>query len=106
MKDERYPVPGTSEYKQHIKEEVDHFTGLFSDPVARETLFQPVPSAWHEVERRLAELIRQHTGNDEAGHVVTRLNQRSGVRMLSLGSGPCGVELFFARQAPNSFIHC
>lgn len=96
------------EYRRHVEAEIEHYAGLFEaqkhDPCA--TLFQPVPPAWIEVEKRAAALISATTGADLNGHVVARLRARSGVGLTSLGSGPAGIELAFARQAPESAITC
>ena len=101
-----HPEVGTQEYKQHIEEEIEHFSRLYSDAEAQQTLFYAVPGSWIEVERRTLELVRRLTGNDEIGHVVRRLNERADVKMLSLGSGACGVEIDVARKARSSSIHC
>jgi SAM-dependent methyltransferase len=65
-----------------------------------------VPPAWTEIQRCAWELIRQATGNDLTGHLLARLQSRPGVRMLSLGSGPGGVELVLAREAPTAEYLC
>ncbi len=101
-----HPKPGTAEYDEHVREEIEHYGRIFENEVGREKLVQPVPSSWTEVERRAQVLIRATTGNDLAGHVVERLNRRSGVRMLSLGSGPGGVELGLAQGAPHAELVC
>jgi SAM-dependent methyltransferase len=101
-----HPKPGTQEYSSHLREEIEQYSRIYQHPKARETLMQPVPSAWVEVETRSAALIRQLTGNDLVGHVAERLRDRPGARMLSLGSGPGGVELILASQAPEAAIVC
>ncbi len=98
--------PGTQEYSDHVREEIEHYGRIYQDRTARETLLQPVPSAWAEVESRSSALIRQSTGNDLVGHVVERLRDRPGARMLSLGSGPGGVELVLAGHIPETAIVC
>ena len=104
--DHSHPQPGTADYDAHLREEVEHFSKLYEDPEANATLFYKVPETWFEVERRAGLLIGELSGQDMTGHVVARLNARPGVRMLSLGSGPGGVELTFARQAPRAEIVC
>jgi SAM-dependent methyltransferase len=101
-----HPELGTQEYKRHVEEEIQHYSSIYSSAEAQESLVQPVPGAWIEVERRSQELVRLLTGNDEIGHVVKRLSERADVRLLSLGSGPCGVEIDLARRARSSSIHC
>src|SRR4051794_40605216 len=85
------PMPGSAEYEAHLKEELEHFAQLYEDPEAKASLFYKVPETWFELERRAGILISEGSGADMTGHVVRRLNSRSGVRMLSLGSGPGGV---------------
>jgi ubiquinone/menaquinone biosynthesis C-methylase UbiE len=101
-----HPMPGTAEYQAHLKEEVEHFSKLYEEPEANASLFYKVPETWFEVERRAGELITEASGMNMSGHVVSRLNSRRGVRMLSLGSGPGGVELTFARRAVQAEIVC
>ncbi|HEY6343881.1 MAG TPA: class I SAM-dependent methyltransferase [Bryobacteraceae bacterium] len=67
---------------------------------------QPVPPSWVEVEKRAADLVRNATGFDLNGHVLDRLRSDRRVRMLSLGSGPGGLELAFAREASGAEITC
>lgn len=101
-----HPKPGTSAYDEHVREEIKHYGRIFENEQGRETLVQPVPSSWTEVERRAQVLTRASTGNDVTGHVLERLNRRAGVRMLSLGSGPGGVEIGLAQRAPQAQILC
>ena len=107
----RYLRPGTRAYRRHVDEELKHYREVHSDDdhsaaVAHENLFEPAPAAWDEVHELAKALIREQTGNDLDGHVISRLQSRPNVRLLSLGSGPGGVELGFARQAPKSDIVC
>src|SRR5947208_9402032 len=67
---------------------------------------QPVPSAWVEAETRASALIRQSTGNDLVGHLLERLCAHPGTRMLSLGSGPGGIEIELAQKAPEAELVC
>lgn len=98
---------GTDAYQRHTKEEIDHYRKLYEKADAdRERLIERVPGVWEEVHRRADERIRALTGNDMRSHVLERLQSRPGVRMLSLGSGPGGVELMFAREAPEAEIVC
>ena len=105
-KQRHYPKPGSAEYDEHIQEEIEHFCKLFEESSARETLFYSVPPSWAEVEVRASAMIQAATGNDLNGHVVTRLNSRPGLRMLSLGAGSGGVEITLAQQARPAHIVC
>ncbi len=99
--------PGTAEYSRHAEAEIAHYTRIFAESASTHpTLVQPVPPSWTEAERRASDLVRRSTGDDLNGHVTSRLRARSAVRMLSLGSGPGGIELGFAAQAPSAEIVC
>ncbi len=106
----RYLRPGTRAYRRHVGEELKHYGEVHSEEdnaaVGKENLFEPAPPAWDEIHTLAKALIRQQTGNDVDGHVISRLRARPKVRLLSLGSGPGGVELGFAREAPESEIVC
>jgi ubiquinone/menaquinone biosynthesis C-methylase UbiE len=106
MHDHSHLEPGTPEYEEHLRSEIEHYAEVFSTKEAKETLFQPVPPSWNEVERRAAELIRRTTNNDMAGHVISRLEARPGTRMLSLGCGPGGVEIVLAQKARGASMLC
>jgi 2-polyprenyl-3-methyl-5-hydroxy-6-metoxy-1,4-benzoquinol methylase len=105
-------TPEGAKYKRLAQEEIEHYTRIFiSDESlkgqsAREKLFQPVPPSWIELETRAADLVREQSGADLSGHVLSRLQRSSGIRMLSLGSGPGGIELALARVAPEAVISC
>ena len=102
-----HPIPGTPEYDEHVREEIEHYGRMYQDDQALKHLMQPVPPAWTEVEVRSAELIRRQTGNDLVGHVAQRLRERgAAARMLSLGSGPGGVEIVIAQNAREAAIVC
>jgi len=102
-----------NDYDRLAKAEIEHYTKIFlgeGEPdqaqVGRGKLFQPVPPAWIEMEKRAAQLIRQQTGSDVTEHALRRLRRVPGVRMLSLGSGPGGIELALAREAREAEITC
>ena len=102
--------PGDSDYERLAKEEILHYNEIFlgadASPSAQTTLMQPVPASWIEVETRASSLVRQTTGSDLSGHVLSRLRAAQQKRMLSLGSGPGGIELAFAREARTASITC
>lgn len=100
------PKPGSAEYQKHVDEEISHYSGLFREGEGRETLQQPIPPSWQEAERRAAEVIAARTGDFLGGHVTRRLTARPGARMLSLGSGPAGMEIAWAQMVPEARIVC
>ena len=94
-------------YERQIEHEIEEYGRVHTEggdtPVP---LIEPAPASWLDMHGRAADRIRSATGNDMQGHVVSRLRGRDGVRMLSLGSGPGGLELQFAREAPSAKIVC
>ncbi|HYR75272.1 MAG TPA: class I SAM-dependent methyltransferase [Pyrinomonadaceae bacterium] len=101
-----HPKPGTVDYERHVQEEIEYFSSLFKEGEGRETLHQPIPPSWQEAERRAAMLINEKTGNFLGGHIEKRLNSRPCIRLLSLGSGACGMEIDFAKTCPQAKIVC
>ena len=101
---------GSETYARHLEEEIRHYTDIFTDiseadPSAG-TGYQPVPEVWRTLEKRATKLIRDLTGNDVFGHVVTRLDRSRPVAMISLGAGACGIEHTFARRIRSARITC
>lgn len=101
-----HPKPGTAEYQEHVDEEIEHYGALFKEGEGRKTLHQPIPPSWQECEERAQNVIKAQTGAFLVEHVGKRLGARPGVRMLSLGSGPAGMEIGFAGQSPGAHIVC
>lgn len=103
-------TPNDPAYSRLVQQEVQHYSEIFLEGAdrqsAQEILMQPVPPSWVEVEKRAADLVRNATGFDLNGHVLDRLRSDRRVRMLSLGSGPGGLELAFAREASGAEITC
>jgi ubiquinone/menaquinone biosynthesis C-methylase UbiE len=102
--------PDDPEYQRIAQEEVQHYSKIFlgedTQPATLKTLFQPIPSAWVEVEDRATKLVLDTTGLDLSAHVLQRLRASDNIKMLSLGSGPGGLELAFAREARAASITC
>ena len=98
-------------YEDHKREEIRHYATVFTEEDAegksgKESLFQPTPPSWTEIENRSSELIRSKTGQTLLGHLATRFEKNPDIRMLSLGSGPGGIELSVARHARQGEILC
>jgi len=95
--------PGSAAYDRQIGMEVKHYRQLFGDePGAK--LMEPAPSAWDEALARTAQRVRTLTGREGDDHLLVLLNERPGIRMLSLGCGAGGVELYYARESPAAEI--
>lgn len=99
-------IPGTPEYAEHVEEEIEHYGEIFKDGEGRETLQQPIPWTWQQCEERAAMIVHAKTGAFLNEHVSNRLNAGPGSRLLSLGSGPGGMEIEYAKQSPGAHIAC
>lgn len=97
---------GSADYRRHLEHEIEHYSAVYEDQAARKFLVQPVPESWVEAERRAAEIVRQTTGGTLYDHIYGRLRSNQRARLLSLGSGPGGLELEFARAVPSAEIVC
>ncbi|MFB3825257.1 MAG: class I SAM-dependent methyltransferase [Bryobacteraceae bacterium] len=93
-------------YRAHMAAEIEHYSKVYSGPESRARLIEPVPASWAEIQRLAAEKIQAETGADITGHVLARLRARERPRLLSLGSGPGGVEMVFARECPEADYVC
>jgi len=101
------PQPGSSAYRRQISEEIGHYSAVHAGVTAAATeLCEQAPPVWEEIQTRCVERIRRATGMDVVGNVATRLRTRPGARLISLGSGPGGVELAIAREAPEAEVLC
>lgn len=76
-------------YADRVANEIKHYKQIF-----KHGLFQEVPPVWNEVERKFGDLIEQKTGvRGLPEYVVMKTKGRKNLKVLSLGSGACGVEL-------------
>ncbi len=101
------PKPGSAAYRRLVSEEIYHYSVSHrAESGSDARLIENAPPVWEEIQNRCAERIRQATGADLVGHAVARLGARPGARLISLGSGPGGVELAIAREAPGADFLC
>ena len=98
------PHPGSRAYDSHAAAEREHYNQVFASE--RDRLVEPVPDSWTEINHRAGEYIRARSGDDITGHLLSRLRARPQARLLSLGSGPGGVELMLAREVPGAEYVC
>jgi len=76
-------------YSARMETEIEHYKEIFKDG-----LFQKVPPIWNEVEHLFSKQIKMATGVSGLPEYVARHTaKRKRVKLLSLGSGSCGVEL-------------
>ncbi len=96
---------GSNAYRRREAQELEHFSAAHSGSYDDKGM-EPAPQVWEEMQERAASLIRRATGHDIVGYLVDRARIREDARMLSLGSGPGGLEFLVSRQAPSLAIHC
>lgn len=75
-------------------------------PPAAPPPLPPLRDAYQEAEARASALIREATGADLVGHLVTRLQARPGVRLLTLGPSAGALALGLAALAPETEMQC
>ena len=76
-------------YADRVANEIKHYKHIF-----KHGLFQEVPPIWNEVERTFGDEIERVTGvRGLPEYVAKKMAGRKRVKVLSLGSGACGVEL-------------
>lgn len=87
-------------YTERIKNEIKFYEDLYADEKAKENLTWETPPAWHEVEKHVTKLIKDKTGYDGyVGYVVNVCNSKSRpIKILSLASGACGIEIAIAKH--------
>src|SRR6266511_3314354 len=93
----------SGEYRDHVAEEKVTYSKLYEGQEAKSLLTEPAPQAWFAVEQRISDLLATKTGGTRNNHIAAILNAGSGRRLLSLGSGPGGVELMLARLCPGAW---
>ncbi len=95
--------PGSAAYDRQLAMELKHYRKVFGTGEGGK-LMEPAPSAWDETLTRTAERIAAKSGRDMDAHVLALLREKPGGRMLSLGCGAGGVELYYARESPGAEI--
>lgn len=76
-------------YDERLKNELKHYKQIFKD-----RLFQEVPPIWNEVEAKFSGQIKKVTGVKGLPEYIARhVKGKKKIKLLSLGSGACGVEL-------------
>lgn len=77
------------DYRTRMEAEIKHYQHIF-----KHSLFQEVPPVWNDVERKFSQKIRRVTGVAGLPEYIARhVRGRKKIKLLSLGSGACGVEL-------------
>lgn len=87
------------DYQARVKAEIEHYTKVFDEPKALETLTQVIPASWLNMEGRASQRIAlANGGRNTFDEVVEFVKANGGGRLLSLGSGPGGQEMKVARR--------
>ncbi len=88
---------GDDAYLRRMQSEKDHFDREYKNHGQDEVLVQHVPPVWQLLEQKVEQLIRAETGGYFLQDYIAQImNPRSAPRMISLASGPCGLELDIA----------
>lgn len=94
-------------YDERMTEEKKHYLEMYKDRAEDEPLFERAPASWGYLERATERLIRSKIGYSQWEYIVHQANQMEAPQMLSLGSGPCGVEMGLAEKITSNYhYHC
>lgn len=89
--------PGSAAYDRQIEMESEHYSKVFSGD-SDGKLMEPAPSAWDALLDRTSQRIAAITGRSPDEQMIEMLRQRPQAKMLSLGCGAGGLELYYARE--------
>jgi ubiquinone/menaquinone biosynthesis C-methylase UbiE len=94
-----------AEYAARVEQEKTLYTALHRE--SNEDLTERGNPALNYVLGKVLEKVRSQIGLTVWDYVVKVVNQRPGCQILSLGSGPCGVEINLARHFTVDYLfHC
>ncbi|MBL8233847.1 MAG: class I SAM-dependent methyltransferase [Bryobacterales bacterium] len=82
-------------YEQQLENEKNEFSRKEYDPA---TLLENISTALTYSYDAFGEKVRRALGLGPWEYIIAQVNSRPGARVLSLGSGPCGVELELAKS--------
>ncbi len=84
--------------------EKDHFNREYQHHGQDDVLVQRVPPVWQLLEKKVEQLIRMETGGFFLqDYIASVMNPRPAPRMISLASGPCGLELDIAGHLQGDY---
>lgn len=101
-------IPHKSDiYEKRIAQEKKEYIEKYADYSKDEPLFEKTSDSWGYVEQATQRLIREKVGFSQWEYVIHRANQIEKPEMLSLGSGPCGIEISLAEKIISNYhYHC
>lgn len=92
-------VDNEPDYSARVREEIEHYNKIYKDDASRATLTQSVPLSWTYIEAKADKLIRNlNDGRSFVDEIVSHIRACGGGRVLSIGSGPGGLEMDIARH--------
>ncbi len=99
---------GDEEYQARIRAEKAFYTAEYDKPATRESLTEECCAAWSAVLERTRALECAATGGaDFVQYLQRAAKARTAPRILSLGSGPGGLELRLAEGLPpDAVVEC
>jgi SAM-dependent methyltransferase len=99
------PPPPT--YEDKVAEEIREFAEKYASHSEDEPLVERAPASWDYVITATQNLIREKVGFSQWEYIVHQANQIEAPEMLSLGSGPCGIEIYLAERITSAYhYHC
>ena len=102
---QRFRLP--PKYEEKVAAEVEEGLSEFQNHKDDEPLNESAPPSWDFVETATQELIRKTIGFSQWEYVVDQVNLLPAPELLSLGSGPCGIEISLAERFQTSYhYHC
>ena len=99
---------GDAEYRRRVQAEKEAYTAEYKKEASRPMLMEESCAVWEHILERARELERAATGGADFFEYIARgARGRRPSRILSLASGPGGVELGLARTlGPETIIEC
>ncbi|MEI6787311.1 MAG: class I SAM-dependent methyltransferase [bacterium] len=99
------PQGGDPLYAKRMNGEKEHFSHQYRGHGPDDILILRVPPVWTFLEQRVEKIIRADTGGlFLQDYIAGIMNSRSSPRMISLASGPCGLELDIAGRLQGDYV--
>src|SRR5262245_9771716 len=92
-------LPRTTTYSERVRTEIEHCAAVYQDGESRRPLAERMPPSFKYTNAHAQELGRAaNEGRWFHDEIVARIESHPGGRILSLGSGPGGLEIEIARR--------
>lgn len=97
----------STEYEERMAQEKKEYLEKYAEFTEDEPLFERTSDSWGYIEQATQKLIREKVGFSQWEYVINQASQIEKPEMLSLGSGPCGVEISIAEKITSNYhYHC